>query len=184
MHQPTTLRRPLAARLLGAALLCGLLAIPASRPARAQLPHLMLPKADLVVVHKSRRLLQLKRQGLVLRSYQVALGFQPVGHKRQEGDGRTPEGVYQLDWRNANSQFHRSIHISYPAQDDAAPAQRWGVSPGGLIMVHGLPNGAQRPARVEHPIRDWTNGCIAVTNAEIEEIWQMVDDGTTIIIYP
>lgn len=183
MVQPSSPPRPLVGLLLAAVI--GWLALGlAATPVRAQLPHLMTPKADLVVVYKARRLLQLKRHGLVLRSYRVALGFAPVGHKRMEGDGRTPEGVYQLDWRNPNSQFHRSIHVSYPGREDVGPAARWGLSPGGLIMVHGLPNKAGRTDRLGHPVRDWTNGCIAVTNDEIEEIWQMVDDGTTIIIYP
>jgi murein L,D-transpeptidase YafK len=140
-------------------------------------------KADLVVVYKSKRELQLLREGRVIRRYDVALGPNPEGHKRMEGDGRTPEGVYELDWRNPNSNFHRSIHVSYPQTRDLAPAMRWGVSPGGLIMLHGMPNGYDA-AYVGHPERDWTNGCIALTNREIDEVWSLVDDGTTIIIYP
>lgn len=152
-------------------------------PAKAQLPHISQAKVDLVVIYKKDRLLQLKRRGQVVRSYNVALGTEPVGHKRKEGDGRTPEGVYTLDWRNANSQFYRSLHVSYPREEDQVPAGRWGVTPGGLIMVHGLPNGRQAK-EVGHPRNDWTNGCIAVTNDEMDEIWSMVDDGTTIIIFP
>jgi murein L,D-transpeptidase YafK len=136
-----------------------------------------------VVVYKGDRLLQLKRAGRVVRSYPIALGVEPVGHKRMEGDGRTPEGVYTLDWRNETSQFYRSIHISYPRDDDLAGADRWRVSAGGLIMIHGLPNG--RDANyVGHPANDWTNGCIAVDNTQMDEIWSLVEDGTTIIIYP
>lgn len=153
--------------------------------ARAQLPHIAPDpdKVDLVVIYKADRLLQLKHQGRMVRSYDIALGVTPEGHKRMEGDGRTPEGVYTLDWRNPNSSFYRSLHVSYPREDDQRAADRWGVSPGGLIMVHGLPNGRQ--ARdVGHPNNDWTNGCIAVTNEEMDEIWSMVDDGTTIIIFP
>jgi murein L,D-transpeptidase YafK len=140
-------------------------------------------KADLVVVYKRERVLQLKRAGEVLRTFPIALGREPNGPKLQEGDGRTPEGVYTLDWRNPTSQFHRSIHVSYPRPGDADHALRWGVSPGGQIMLHGLPNGVAAE-RVGHPTRDWTEGCIALTNEQIEEIWARVEDGTTIIIYP
>ncbi|MEM7021694.1 MAG: L,D-transpeptidase family protein [Pseudomonadota bacterium] len=154
-----------------------------SEPARANLSSIEQTKADLVVVYKSERVLHLKRAGRVLKSFSIALGREPKGHKRQEGDGRTPEGVYTLDWRNPSSQFHRALHISYPGPDDAEQATRWGVSPGGQIMLHGLPNGVAAD-RVGHPNRDWTEGCIALTNEEIEEIWARVDDGTTIIIYP
>jgi murein L,D-transpeptidase YafK len=152
-------------------------------PAAAQLPRPALGKADLVVVYKSKRVLELRREGEVLRTFKVALGSNPAGPKRKEGDGRTPEGVYVLDWRKPDSQFYRAIHVSYPQAWDFRHAERWGVSPGGLIMVHGLPNGAS-PARVGHPWKDWTNGCIAVTNEEMDEIWARVEDGTTIIIYP
>jgi murein L,D-transpeptidase YafK len=152
-------------------------------PARANLGSEEQTKADLVVVYKSERVLQLKRGGEVLRSFPIALGREPSGPKRQEGDGRTPEGVYTLDWRNPTSQFHRALHISYPRPADAEHALRWGVSPGGQIMLHGLPNGIAAE-QVGHPRRDWTEGCIALTNEEIEEIWARVDDGTTIIIYP
>jgi murein L,D-transpeptidase YafK len=158
------------------------LALPPA-PARAQLPRLAPHKADLVVVRKAKRTLQLLRGGRPFRTYQIALGPEPVGPKRRSGDGRTPEGVYTLDWRNPNSSFYRAIHVSYPAPHDREPAERWGVAPGGLIMVHGLPNGVPA-ARVGHPWNNWTNGCIAVTNSEMDEIWSLVDDGTTIIIYP
>jgi murein L,D-transpeptidase YafK len=169
-------------RAMAVALLA-VITVLSSQPARAQLPHIGHGKVDLVVIYKKDRLLQLKRRGQVIRSYDVALGTEPVGHKRKEGDGRTPEGVYTLDWRNANSQFYRSMHISYPKEEDQVPAGRWGVTPGGLIMIHGLPNGRQAN-EVGHPGNDWTNGCIAVTNDEMDEIWSMVDDGTTIIIFP
>jgi murein L,D-transpeptidase YafK len=152
-------------------------------PARANLGFEEQTKADLVVVYKSERVLELKRGGHVLRAFPIALGREPSGPKRQEGDGRTPEGVYTLDWRNPSSQFHRALHISYPRPADAVHAQRWGVSPGGQIMLHGLPNGMVAE-EVGHPQRDWTEGCIALTNEEIEEIWARVEDGTTIIIYP
>lgn len=175
-------RRFCTSAALAVAGLCGLATAPVA-PALAQLPRLEPQKADLVVVRKSKRILQLLRQGRPFRTYQIALGPEPVGPKRRSGDGRTPEGVYTLDWRNPNSSFYRAIHVSYPAPHDQVAAERWGVAPGGLIMIHGLPNGV--PAvRVGHPWNNWTNGCIAVTNHEMDEIWSLVDDGTTIIIYP
>lgn len=153
-------------------------------PAQAQIPRLDLTKADLVVVYKGKRVLQLKREGRILKSFTIALGRDPRGPKRMEGDGRTPEGVYTLDWRNPRSEFYRSIHISYPHPTrDTVHAARWGVDPGGLIMLHGLPNGLHA-RHVGHPRTDWTDGCIAVTNEEMDEIWARVEDGTTIIIYP
>jgi len=174
-----TLVRTIVVLSLGAMFLLA----PLSGPARAQIPHFEAAKADLVIVRKSARSLQLIRAGEVIKSYRIALGRDPAGPKRQEGDGRTPEGVYTLDWRNSNSNFYRSIHVSYPREGDDHHAERWGVSPGGLIMLHGLPNGV--PAdRVGHPYVDWTDGCIALTNEEIDEIWARVEDGTTIIIYP
>jgi len=151
-------------------------------PASAQLAS-FAGTVDLVIIYKGDRLLQLKSGGHVVRSFEIALGAQPKGHKLHEGDNRTPEGVYTLDWRNASSQFHRSMHISYPHNDDQAAALRRGVSPGGLIMIHGLPNG-RRAGDMNHPRNDWTNGCIAVTNDEMDEIWSLVEDGTTIIIFP
>ncbi len=160
-----------------------IIAIAIGAPVYAQLHSVDRSSVDLVVIYKGDRLLQLKSRGSVVRSYEVALGAQPVGHKLTEGDNRTPEGVYTLDWRNASSQFYRSIHISYPREDDQAAALRKGLSPGGLIMIHGLPNG-RRASEMNHPSSDWTNGCIAVTNEEMDEIWSLVEDGTTIIIFP
>ena len=175
-----TAPRPWVALGLAAALL---LAVAASGPVRAQIPHFKPIKADLVIVRKAARSLELLQAGRVIATYRVALGRDPEGAKRQEGDGRTPEGVYTLDWRNANSNFYRSMHVSYPRAWDDLYAFRWGVSPGGEIMLHGLPNGV--PAgRVGHPYVDWTDGCIALTNDEMDDIWARVDDGTTIIIYP
>lgn len=152
-------------------------------PVQAQLPHITQSQIDLVVIYKGERQLHLKRNGHVVRTFDIALGVEPTGHKRVEGDGRTPEGVYTLDWRNSNSQFYRSMHVSYPQEKDVETAERWGAEPGGLIMIHGLPNG-RRAQEVGHPRNDWTNGCIAVTNEEMDEIWSLVDDGTTIIIFP
>lgn len=139
--------------------------------------------ADQVVVKKSQRKLQLLKRGAVIREYRVALGDNPNGHKMQEGDERTPVGDYILDWRNPRSQYYKSIHISYPNRRDQAIAKLLGVEPGGMIMIHGMPNHIQSPAvRAEYTTRDWTNGCIAVQDHEMDEIWRMVRDGTPIRI--
>src|ERR1035438_4590068 len=118
-------------------------------------------KADRIVVNKSRREMLLLRGESVLRIYRVALGPNPAGHKVQEGDGRTPEGRYAIDRRNPYSRYHLSLHISYPSQADIQRAQDLGISPGGDIMIHGLKDGERRAT-------DWTQGCIAVTNEEID----------------
>ena len=140
-------------------------------------------KADRVIVTKSERTLTLLAQGKVLKTYKVALGGSPVGPKEQQGDHKTPEGLYVLDRRNPKSQFHRSIHVSYPSEQDKKRAAQRGVSPGGDIMVHGLPNGFGWLGAT-HRAKDWTDGCIAVTNAEMDEIWELVPDGTPIEIRP
>jgi murein L,D-transpeptidase YafK len=144
---------------------------------------LQAAKVDKVVVIKSERRLMLMSHGRVLKSYRVALGRNPVGAKHQAGDGKTPEGLYRLDWRNPHSKFYRSIHISYPSTADAAAARAAGSDPGGDIMIHGLPNG-RSSIGARHAKWDWTEGCIAVTNREIAEIWRMVTDGTLIVILP
>nr|WP_246441311.1 L,D-transpeptidase family protein [Aminobacter aganoensis] len=138
---------------------------------------------DLVRVDKSERLLELLSGDKVVRSYAVALGANPVGHKRQEGDERTPEGRYVLDWRNPGSAFTKSIHISYPDADDKAAAKRAGVDPGGMIMIHGQSKGFGWWSWLMQMF-DWTNGCIAVTDEDMAEIWKMVENGTPIEINP
>lgn len=140
-------------------------------------------RADSVVVVKSQRTLTLMSGQRALKTYRIALGGDPVGHKTQQGDHKTPEGSYVLDRRNPKSRFHRAIHISYPNAEDRARAARLGVEPGGDIMVHGLPNGFGWLAGV-HTVRDWTDGCIAVTDQEMDEIWRAVADGTPIEIQP
>ena len=140
-------------------------------------------RADKVVVYKGKRELQLLRKGEVLKTYKIALGANPVGPKTRAGDKRTPEGSYVLDYRNPQSKFHLSIHISYPNAQDQANAAKLGVSPGGDIFVHGLPNGYSWLG-ASHRLHDWTDGCIAVTDEEIEEIWRAVPNGTTIEIKP
>ena len=136
-----------------------------------------------MVVNKSRRELLLLSGGNVLRSYRISLGFDPVGHKVKDGDGRTPEGRYAIDRRNPRSAYHLSLRISYPNEADRLRAGELGVDPGGDIMIHGLPNGVDAAER-GHPERDWTRGCIAVSDAEMEEIWSLVADGTAVEINP
>jgi murein L,D-transpeptidase YafK len=140
-------------------------------------------EVDRIVVRKSRRELTLFRDGIPLKTYRIALGFGEPGAKRREGDGRTPEGRYRISGRNPDSAYHLSLRISFPAPRDVAAARARGEEPGSDIMIHGLPNGFGWIG-VRHRIRDWTAGCIAVTNAEIEEIWQAVPDGTPIEIAP
>ena len=139
--------------------------------------------ADKVIVLKKERTLQLLNNGKVLKSYKVALGGTPVGAKEREGDGKTPEGNYVVDYRNPTSSFHRALHVSYPSPADKARAQVLRVSPGGLIMIHGLGQGFGWIGSA-HRRLDWTNGCIAVTNEEIDEIWRLVPDGTPLEIRP
>jgi len=140
-------------------------------------------KADKILVLKSERKLMLLDHGRLLKTYRIALGSEPVGPKTRQGDHRTPEGLYVIDRRNPRSQFHRALHISYPSAQDRARARRLGVSPGGDIFLHGLPNG-QGWIGAAHTLHDWTDGCIAVTDEEIEEIWRAVPDGTPIEIRP
>jgi len=140
-------------------------------------------RADRVVVLKKERTLELLEQGKVIKAYKVALGGDPVGPKTRQGDHKTPEGVYILDFRNAHSQFYKSIHISYPSEHDRVLARQKGVSPGGDVFVHGLPNG-YGAIGAAHRLKDWTDGCIAVTDEEINEIWKAVADGTQIEIKP
>lgn len=141
-------------------------------------------QADFVLVEKADRRLSLLREGVVFRTYEISLGANgDDGHKRFEGDERTPEGQYILDWRNANSIAHLSLHISYPNDADRAYAQAQGRSPGGHIMIHGIANGWGWLGAF-HRSWDWTDGCIAVTDAEMREIWSLVPDGTPIEIRP
>jgi murein L,D-transpeptidase YafK len=141
------------------------------------------PKADTIEVYKSARLLQLKRNGKILKSYHVALGRHPVGQKMEEGDGKTPEGTYFIDRRNIESEYHLSLHISYPEKSDLARAAARGVPAGGSIMIHGEPNILNDEGK-KHLLKDWTAGCIALNNRDIDEIWRLVDDGVTVDIYP
>ena len=142
-----------------------------------------LQLADSVVVRKGERRLYLMRNGSVLRSFKVALGLRPDGHKQYEGDYRTPEGKYRLVRRNPNSEYFLSIQISYPNDDDVARARKQGMRPGGAIMIHGQPNIPTR-SRDYYATVDWTEGCIAVSNSDMVEIWLMTPPDTPIEIQP
>jgi murein L,D-transpeptidase YafK len=139
--------------------------------------------ADRMLVRKSARALDLFRGSDLIRTYTVSLGRTPSGPKQQAGDGRTPEGTYRLDYRKGDSSFHRALHISYPSAADVTSASARGVSAGGLVMVHGMKNHLGWIGRAHRAI-DWTDGCVAVTNQEIEEIWRVVPDGAPITIQP
>lgn len=135
--------------------------------------------ADAVFIDKSERRLELRRGDVVLRTYKIGLGGNPIGPKRQQGDQRTPEGEYKIDFRNSKSAYHRSLHINYPNATDRAASAKLGVPTGGDIFIHGLPN--NYPLE-QAPKIDWTLGCIAVNKDEIEEIWRLVPDGTPVTI--
>ena len=138
-------------------------------------------KADKVLVLKGERKLMLMDGEQVLKTYSIVLGESPRGHKQQEGDERTPEGLYTIDYRNPRSVAHLSLHISYPNDEDKARAKAKGVSPGGMIMIHGILNGFGWIGPL-HRLFDWTDGCIAVTDGEMDEIWRAVPNGTPIEI--
>jgi murein L,D-transpeptidase YafK len=138
---------------------------------------------DRIVVDKASRRLSVFQSGKRLKTYRVALGRNPVGAKEEEGDLKTPEGLYQIDGRNRQSRFHLALHISYPSAEDAARAAARGVSAGCDIMIHGLPNDEGWIGGF-HRRTDWTAGCIALTNEEIEELWHVIPDGTAVEIRP
>ena len=142
-----------------------------------------IPIADRIVVRKSERRLYLMRRGEVLRSYRVALGLQPAGPKERAGDFRTPEGRYLLTRRNARSDFFLSIQVSYPNDDDVRRARHQHVDPGGSIMLHGLPNNLRHPPEY-YATADWTDGCIAMSDSDMVELWMMTQDNTPIDIQP
>jgi murein L,D-transpeptidase YafK len=158
-----------------------LLAVTGTAPSTA--PASAIEMADRVVVRKSERRLLLMRGDRILRSFDVALGLSPTGHKQREGDFRTPEGNYRLAGRNPNSDFFLAIQVNYPGPDDVRRAAQEGANPGGQIMIHGQPNRPSRPLEY-YQKRDWTNGCIAVSNADMVDIWLMTPDNTPIQILP
>lgn len=136
-------------------------------------------RADRILVKKGERRLYLMHNNEPFRAYQIALGYQPSGHKRRQGDGRTPEGIYYLDWRTDRSGYRKALHISYPNTQDRFRALRKGDDPGGMIMIHGQPS-----RRSESRSGDWTFGCIAVSNMAIDEIWSYANVGTPVEILP
>jgi murein L,D-transpeptidase YafK len=144
-------------------------------------PHTML--ADRVVVEKLARTMTLMRDGKILKTYKVALSREPVGAKEREGDHKVPEGEYVVDSKNPHSRFHLALHISYPNHADQERARKLGVKPGGNIEIHGLDSKYAWVGSLQRQV-DWTDGCIAVTNSEIEEIWPLVRIGTTVEIRP
>ncbi len=176
------------AGLVLALLLAGALALwlrPALPPAPAPAP---MPPAvaltgpvDLILIEKSARRLSLIKDGQTLRIYRIALGFAPAGDKERQGDGRTPEGRFAIDRRNDRSAYHLSLGLNYPRREDRARAAAGGYDPGGDIMIHGQPNELPGDA-VLHT--DWTAGCIALSNAEIREIWSVAPTGTAVEIRP
>ncbi len=139
--------------------------------------------ADRILIEKKERRLSLLTKGKVLKTYPIALGGNPIGPKERKGDNKTPEGNYVIDARNKNSRFHLSLHVSYPNEKDKKRARALGVSPGGDIMIHGIKNGLAW-AGEKHAEVDWTQGCIAVTDEEIEEIVKVVPNGTAVEIRP
>jgi murein L,D-transpeptidase YafK len=179
--QMTPNRRRFAALATAFALPAFLLTIPFATGDAAASKHRL--RADKVVVIKHRRILQLLWKGRVVRTYRVALGGNPKGHKVEEGDSRTPEGTYTIDHHFPKSSFHKALHISYPNDEDKKRAKEKGVDPGGQIEIHGL-GFTMAWAGPRHAKWDWTAGCIAVTNKEIDEIYRAVPDGTPIEIMP
>jgi len=141
------------------------------------------PVADKVVVEKEKRKLHLFREGASFRSFDIALGMYPVGDKLTEGDQKTPEGIYSLDMRNPDSDFFLSIHLSYPNASDRRDARSRGLDPGGQIMIHGQPNDPTY-SEAYYAKEDWTNGCIAVSNSDMIDIWLMTPDNVQIEIRP
>ncbi|PYP90942.1 MAG: hypothetical protein DMG65_09455 [Candidatus Angelobacter sp. Gp1-AA117] len=158
-------------------IICSILLFSASGFAAAK------PQADLIVVEKARRTMTLMSGNKVLKTYLVALGGHPVGAKERQGDSKTPEGSYVIGSRNAHSQFHLSLRISYPNAADRERARKLGVNPGGDIFIHGLAPSFSRIGPL-HRKMDWTDGCIAVSDQEIEEIWTLVPVGTKVEIKP
>jgi len=142
--------------------------------------------ADKVIIKKSVRMLYLSANGKIFKGYHISLGKMPVGAKTQEGDMKTPEGIYILDWRKLSKKYNKSIHISYPNKKDKERAKKLKVNPGGMIMIHGTPShwklspiGDWLPMLI-----DWTQGCIALSNEDMEEVWELTPDGTPIYILP
>lgn len=154
------------------------------RYAPAPAPPVLAPltaQVDHILIEKSARQLTVFRNGRTVRTYKIALGFAPAGDKVQQGDGKTPEGNFTITHRNPKSSYHLSLGIDYPQAQDRKRAAEAGIDPGGDIFIHGQPNGLGKLATIP---TDWTAGCIALSDAEIEELWRVVADGTTVEIRP
>ncbi|PCC97969.1 hypothetical protein EAO82_05915 [Halopseudomonas pelagia] len=149
----------------------------------AVLPTQAAPPIDKVLVHKAERRLEVISDGQVIEQYRVSLGRQPLGHKQQQGDQRTPEGIYSIDWRHESPQFNLSLHLDYPNLKDRTAAYEQGVDPGGMIMIHGTPIDEEYPEWFFKGL-DWTDGCIALNNADMRALWELVPDGTLVEIIP
>lgn len=178
----STNRRRVLTGLMASGSLAGLLpAVPAQAAVNAA-P--IVGRVDRILVFKRKRTLMLMQDDQVVRTFRIALGREPRGNKLREGDGRTPEGNYFIDARNTDSEFYRSMKISYPDDADRARARQRGVRPGGLIMIHGLDPAIQAKWHDDHWMFNWTRGCIAVTNAEMDVIWNAAGIGTPVEIHP
>ncbi|WP_299495078.1 L,D-transpeptidase family protein [uncultured Shewanella sp.] len=140
-------------------------------------------KADLVIVTKSKLELSVFQKGKLLKQFHIALGRNPIGPKRARGDKRTPEGRYTLDYKKTDSAYYRAIHISYPNAEDLRHSRINGLDPGGQIMIHGQDPNSTIPVSKRQKF-NWTDGCIALTNKDIDELWQLLDEGTPIVIHP
>lgn len=140
-------------------------------------------RIDKVLILKQERRLDIISGGEIIRTYRVALGRQPVGHKQEVGDQRTPEGIYTIDWRHKSADFNLGMHLDYPNLKDKTSAYKRGVDPGGMIMIHGTPIDEEYPEWYFEGL-DWTNGCIALTNQEMRALWELVPDGTLVEIKP
>jgi murein L,D-transpeptidase YafK len=147
------------------------------------LPGFAEEPADRIVIEKAAHRMTLYRNGQPIHTYKVSLGGEPKGPKTQQGDHKTPEGDYIIDARNEHSHYYKSLHISYPNSTDRERAHKLGLSPGGDIMIHGLPNGESFIGKA-HLLHDWTDGCIAVTDEEMDEIWTLVRTPTPVQIKP
>lgn len=148
-------------------------------PGCGSIPAGRLPEADKILVVKSAHTLTLMRGDQILRTYKVALGRNPVGPKLRKGDHKTPEGEYAIDGRKEHSRFYRALHISYPNAEDRERAQAGGYDPGGDVEIHGIENGLGWIGSLHRRV-DWTDGCVAVTDSEMDEIWNFVKVGTKV----
>lgn len=156
-----------------------------TRPLTPAAPPVVVPTGpvDKLLVVKSARQLQLLSRGVPLKTYRVSLGKQPRGPKEREGDKRTPEGLYWVDWRKISERYNLALHLSYPNPKDMAKAREAGVEPGGMIMIHGTPASEDYPEWYFQSL-DWTDGCIALKNDDMRELWSLVKDGTLVEIRP